>query len=194
MCGIVASVDWTPGRLAGLMELAAQRGPHGWGVYSRAGRYVQLGKFVAARDAIERPAGPIIGHTRLATSGTSTNVLELQPLAFKDDIGPFAIAHNGTIPNLNPWKAEDGLECATANDSEIIGRWLANINRPMGDRLRRLPAYLHRPYALAVWTPTGVWVMRRYHPVFTDGRSACSRPFHDGRLIPEDEPLFMEAT
>lgn len=200
MCGIVAATGpWTRSDITSLMERAADRGPHGWGVFTSAGRHVGLGKFSPDALPSHFGAGALIGHTRLATCGNARDPDELQPLAFTG----CAIAHNGTVPHPDDWAPRYAV--LTANDSEILGAWLLFHVEQFGLDWRAalcdLARQLTTPYALAIWTPTDVWLMRRTHPLYTTPRQqpgalrfACSRPWVGcEHLALEDTPVRLAA-
>jgi len=189
MCGIFGMVgEWTAIDACTMLQRAAERGPHGWGIMSNAGRQIGIGKFTRPALPSFLGEGPIIGHARLATSGRATALDELQPLMFSDPDGAvFAVAHNGTVPDAPDWQ----MTCVTNNDSEVLGRWLETQSGAWPVKLCDLSRRLHTNYAIAIWTPQLVWVMRRGHPLYHAGSMACSRPFHDARLIPEDVPYSL---
>jgi glutamine phosphoribosylpyrophosphate amidotransferase len=202
MCGIVAAVStWSRVSAIDLMTRAGDRGPHGWGIAVLTPacgltRVVGFGQFrpdAASTWPRSIESGPMIGHTRLATSADRGSGNALQPIIFTAHDGEqFAIAHNGTIPDVDAWSRSLDCRCVTGNDSEMIGHFLAGAEGAWSHRLTMLATWLTTPYALAIWTIGAVWLMRRRHPLFVSSTAACSRPFAMGvELTDDDRPYAL---
>ena len=184
MCGLVGYAG-PPlayhGRIDAAAAQAARRGPHSWGWAWWDGT-----GWRTARGSGPLPALPdaatgavaIVGHSRLATCGSTPGdtppVRESQPFT----AGRYLVAHNGTVADP---AALAGRPVVV--DSEAI---LAAMERLSIDDItaRMGPA----PSALIVATADRVVLVRKpgdslaAHPLYlleSDGaRYACSRPFH----------------
>lgn len=199
MCGLFGCTQPTDAALVLQAALAAaRRGPHAWGVVvlRRDGTHVwrryACGDVVASIREHLPPLlvdfAAVLGHCRLATSGTYSDAAEAQPL----QAGTLWIAHNGTTsPERLRQAIADGVHPATANDSEVIGL-LAARRVARGESLAAAMRHAaehcapNKPYALAAMTTTGdVTLLRRAHPLLHDGALFCSCGFSNwhGALI-----------
>ena len=140
MCGVVGLVA-KPGKafaypvFAQLMKEARIRGQHATGVSWYDGRLVHTEKQAVPENQFIYPnelqwddtVVSAIGHLRYSTSDLRFN----QPFGDTD----ISIVHNGVISQEPPetWDEQFGVNCYTANDSEIIYRWLC------GNNMRRHP-------------------------------------------------------
>lgn len=192
MCGVIACAGvWTRGDLEWLLALAAERGPHGWGVLAaqegRCATMRGLGRYRIGGYAGPLPTtGSLIGHARLATSADRSSVAALQPLT----AGAVSIAHNGTVPDAAAW----GIPWPSRNDSEVLAGWLDRATGAWEARLLELAGRLSTPYAVAVLAGGAVYLMRRHHPLYVAPGRACSRPFAGAMLLPEDLPVRLKET
>ena len=181
MCGIAAWAGaWTTEDVHQLLTLAAQRGPHAWGLATARWRHVAIGRYAPPLPTVPL-AGAMIGHTRLATSADRRSLDAAQPLC----TGAVTIAHNGTVEDAAAWN----LPWPSGNDSEVLARWI-ELNDVAS--LGQLASSLRRPYALAVLRGEDVWLLRRRHPLYAAPGRACSRPFAGAVLLPEDQPIRLD--
>ncbi len=136
-CGLAAAINlpsasWISGQLITPIET---RGEKGGGVVSqrqgkiyerrRIGPFsVQFRDFDEKRFRQELPGNMAIAHCRYATKGDPGLVANVQPLIVTESkYGPFAIAHNGTLVNVENLKAElkqQGCKFDATSDTEIL--------------------------------------------------------------------------
>ncbi|MFA6514287.1 MAG: amidophosphoribosyltransferase [Patescibacteria group bacterium] len=136
-CGLAAAINipsasWVAGQLITVIE---KRGEKGGGVVSqrqgkiyerrRVGPFsVQFRDFDEKRFRRELPGNMAIAHCRYATKGDPGLVANIQPLIVTESkYGPFAIAHNGTLVNVENLKAElkqSGCKFDATSDTEIL--------------------------------------------------------------------------
>ena len=80
------------------------------------------------RDGSEEGARAAIGHTRYSTTG-SNSLPNVQPVYASSDLGELMLGHNGNLTNA-PWLrdglAEQGVEFATASDTEVLAKLIAH--------------------------------------------------------------------
>jgi len=69
-----------------------------------------------------------IGHTRYSTTG-SNSLPNVQPVYASSDLGELMLGHNGNLTNatwLRDGLAEQGVEFATASDTEVLAKLIAH--------------------------------------------------------------------
>jgi amidophosphoribosyltransferase len=80
------------------------------------------------RDGSGEGARAAIGHTRYSTTG-SNSLPNVQPVYASSDLGELMLGHNGNLTNA-PWLrdglAEQGVEFATASDTEVLAKLIAH--------------------------------------------------------------------
>jgi amidophosphoribosyltransferase len=80
------------------------------------------------RDGDDGPARIAIGHTRYSTTG-SNSLPNVQPVYASSDLGELMLGHNGNLTNatwLRDDLAEQGVEFATASDTEVLAKLIAH--------------------------------------------------------------------
>jgi amidophosphoribosyltransferase len=80
------------------------------------------------RDGSGDGAGIAIGHTRYSTTG-SNSLPNVQPVYAASDLGELMLGHNGNLINatwLRDGLAEQGVEFATASDTEVLAKLIAH--------------------------------------------------------------------
>ncbi len=178
MCGIVAYAgprDAVPIMLEGLARLE-YRGydSAGIAVVGRSGDLrVRKVKGRVARLADDLPArfkgSPAIGHTRWATHGEPSDAN-----AHPHVSGSVAVVHNGIIENADELRAKlagDGVEFASATDTEVLAHLIARAADDAGDlegAVRRALTSLVGTYGIAVIDarrPERIVVARNGSPV-----------------------------
>jgi amidophosphoribosyltransferase len=96
-----------------------------------------------------------IGHTRYSTTGSSV-LCNAQPIVVDTSHGPIAVAHNGNIVNTRELRAEleaEGIRFETTNDSEVIARCIASLNRGVVvDAVRETMRRVRGAYSVVVLT------------------------------------------
>jgi glutamine---fructose-6-phosphate transaminase (isomerizing) len=178
VCGIVAYVgprDAVPVMLEGLARLE-YRGYDSAGI-AVVGRYgdlrVRKVKGRVAQLAEDLPArfkgSPAIGHTRWATHGEPSDANAHPHVA-----GAVAVVHNGIIENADELRAKliaDGVEFASATDTEVLAHLIARATDGAGDleeAVRRALTSVVGTYGIAVIDarrPDRVVVARNGSPV-----------------------------
>jgi predicted glutamine amidotransferase len=134
MCGlfgfVAAGSSADPHLLEQLGHLAARRGPHAWGMawIDRPGggieRHAEITRYRGGpivRGVIDATA--VIGHCRMATSGSWERRENVQPLRY----GAGAVAHNGVVRDLGPYLGlvdVDSEALIRAADAEGLDRAL----------------------------------------------------------------------
>ena len=104
------------------------------------------------------PGKAAIGHNRYATAGAHDSKSNIQPFVFKDSrFGPFAIAHNGQLTDLNNMKEklkESGALFQSTTDSELMGHLITHSQEnPIEDAIRDACYAVTAAYSLLVMTP-----------------------------------------
>lgn len=197
MCGLVCAVGSPqPEVVRALAARAAERGPHsyGWGF----GRPTGAGTSVPGWEwRFDRGSGPlpaptramtevVIGHSRLATTGSRPGdappSAEAQPVC----IGGWVVAHNGDVPDIGALTDRE-----VTIDTEAIALAL-DRGMPLDDVISALAG---TPQALVVSSGPVTWAIRvpgkrrPAHPLWRvdiDGTVyLCSRPMRGGVELPE---------
>jgi asparagine synthetase B (glutamine-hydrolysing) len=188
-----------PELLAAAACEAGRRGPHGHGWATRypGGTFTvrrEFGPVTANLPALLRVAAPaVLGHARLATTGSWDDPEGLQPVT----CGRHAIAHNGTV--YNPADVAPGADVATDTHALAIAyeteRFLGGT--PAGSLAAVVARADQRAWAIVVLDADGTLVGHRHgHPLHAyrdpTGLYLSSRPFHPGcTLLPEDKLLEL---
>ena len=111
MCGIAGTMK--PNMMPDLMELAARRGPHAWGISDKIRNVHEKGAFkrsifphifrYKADPGLEYADKmlPLIGHCRMASDGYYDDYRRTQPLTTSNHLeNTLGIVHNGVIHDL----------------------------------------------------------------------------------------------
>jgi amidophosphoribosyltransferase len=96
------------------------------------------------RDGSEEAARSAIGHTRYSTTG-SNSLPNVQPVYAASDLGELMLGHNGNLTNaawLRDGLAEQGVEFATASDTEVLAKLIAHA--PGRTWAQRVESAFHR--------------------------------------------------
>lgn len=185
-CGVVGIV--APGqdaaRLALLGLYALQhRGQESAGIATSDGQAAYLHKGVGLvsqvfeESLIRQLRGPLaIGHTRYATTGSST-LRNAQPFLIETLHGPLGLAHNGHLVHASTLRRRllaRGVGLASGSDSELILQilasppetWAAEIGAvasdpdPWVERIRTLLRLAPGAYALVLLTREALYAVR----------------------------------
>lgn len=195
MCGIFAFHGRTPDPdlLAACINGASRRGPHGhgWAVLDTSRSYMQrqLGTLAdnTSRivDACLDLDGTVLGHARMATSGSWNREENLQPFLVNET----AIAHNGVI--YNP----DDLSVNAPTDTVAFTRAFhelraTGLTKPQTVE-KLLATAQQTAWAIAVADRDSILVHRHYHPLYVlqaaNGVYLSSHRFHaDAEPVPAD--------
>lgn len=202
MCGIWGYIGDKPD-LEYLREVAfraSRRGPHAWGVawVNDTGLHThhELGPFLRAQWSFEplTNARAVIGHARLATSGSGRSLADTQPVR----VGRVAVAHNGNVYHHRAIARAAGHVLATDCDSELIGPFLGGAVTI--DGMQRAMGLLgSTPYALLVLDAGGaVGIGRKGQPLFQairpEGRYFGQVHFDGAELLPDGEAYVIDST
>ncbi|MDQ3880965.1 MAG: amidophosphoribosyltransferase, partial [Chloroflexota bacterium] len=90
------------------------------------------------------PGEIAIGHTRYSTTGSNT-LPNVQPVFAFGDLGEMMLGHNGNLVNALILREElqrDGVEFATASDTEVLAKLIANL--PGATWMERIEAAFRR--------------------------------------------------
>lgn len=123
MCGVYGfSGKPDPGILAMIIQLADDRGGHGYGFYGVGKQEVSFKKSgrvdVSFVVSILRDMSVAIGHSRLATSG-EIDLVHAQPIAFRGG----AVVHNGNIPDYEKIARHFNIPVGNL-DSELVAGFM----------------------------------------------------------------------
>lgn len=162
MCGLFGYAGRRPDDLRTLVKLASRRGPDSIGaaVPVDGRRVTYRGYDAASLPILDDEEGILLGHCRLATSGTK-DLADAQPIVL--DAG--VLTHNGNVYNDAELTRGHGLKRETSNDSEVIGRLIESFYAVASLRSR-------------VWTACHM-VDWRSPPTlaYSDGRQVCLARF-----------------
>lgn len=176
MCGIIAYTgrkDALPVLMNGLRRLE-YRGYDSAGIAIINRRRIKSYKASGKVGVLERqlpegiPGSCGIGHTRWATHGEA-NDLNAHP--HLDTSGRIAIVHNGIIENADALRAqllEQGINCLSDTDSEVLAHLLAQHGGPLMDAMRDVLIKVQGTYGLAALdkrSPDTIVVARQGSPV-----------------------------
>ena len=199
MCGIFAyhgPAAPDPGLLAAAAVEAGRRGPHGHGWVIRhpdgtLAEHRQLGQLNGDLRHLQAAPGPVLGHARLATFGSSTDPGCFQPVV----AAGHALAHNGNVYNA----AE--LAAGTATDTHALAAAYALLRGAGVPPGRALAAVLDRAeqtsWAIVILDAGGsLLAHRHYHPLYVrtagDEVYLSSRPFHRAcKLLPDSRLVTL---
>lgn len=155
---------------------AARRGPHGWGmawwVDGQRQEHREFGALARSSWDFAQLDGAraIVGHSRLATSGTvggTGSAQDIQPLAAPGIV----IGHNGNVYFHEGIAKGLGIGLQTTCDSELILRSIERVGWGQ-DGLRAALGVIGRtPFGLVAMGPDGsLAVGHRVQPMFTERR------------------------
>lgn len=177
MCGLAGTVGPA---FPELMALAAQRGPHCYGV-ARDGalQVIAGGRYRAHRSTLGR--GVALGHCRMASDGQYYDMFRAQPLVLHG----LCIAHNGVIREF---------DTSTQSDTRTLLERLGAASGGLDERLESVMATLDPStrYAIALTDWDTVLLARRGLPLYTDGRRWCSLPFGRARALPDGGVIVLQ--
>lgn len=207
MCGLFGWVgDADPVMARRISELASTRGPHAHGWVARKGEQIvshAIGPLKPRAGELPMAADRLIGHARLATTGSGSwsRLEDAQPL--QAAAGGVAVAHNGNVYDVDGQASLFQVRLETGNDSELILRLLSReIAAPAADPVRSLTWVIRslmpeNPYALLVLLPDGsLLAARRRLPLYrlqVDGKVTyvCSRDPGSGVNLPENKVVEL---
>jgi len=215
MCGLFAfsghMAKWDA--LQHVAILAATRGPHSHGyVWISPEAYDDtnfcshraMGPLTLSMTHLSSVnAGTIIGHSRLATTGTYAGGEPKLDDTMPFRSGPVAIVHNGNVPEYQETADELGVKLKTGCDSELIAI-LLDRTRHLGLQLS-LQAVMNRLYGdndrpfvvIAMNSDRKLTAIRRGLPLFQmvrdEGMYLCSRPPEHPSTTEWPEAVALEA-
>lgn len=213
-CALAAAVDiYNPSFMVYKCLLSMEnRGEAGVGIVSRMGEVFYQRKKVGSvstrfsefeEDDFSRklPGRIAIGHNRYATHGNSKSLGNVQPLIIEDSkYGPFVIAHNGTLVNVEEIKKElidNGAIFQSTTDTELIIHLIAHsgeatIEGAIEYALKRVET----TYALLIVTQDKLFAIKDKYGVrplsvarYKNGYLICSENYVFGN-IPDAEFMF----
>jgi asparagine synthetase B (glutamine-hydrolysing) len=208
MCGLFGFFGSTPDSSPDFdtflrVALAAgQRGPESFGVYARFPDLSQktvrhalpLSENLALLDEFAG-ASLLVGHARLATSGSATNAV--QPLVISGGSTRVVLAHNGNIINDRALADEFDLNPQTSCDSEVLALLIARglvhslVHSPLPALRYALDLIEPAPLALLACADGHVFIARSRLPLFQlvrpEGVYFCSVVFDAAcEALPDD--------
>ncbi len=123
------------------------------------------------QDVLERMPGDLaIGHNRYSTTGSS-RVCNAQPVVLMTRLGPFALAHNGNIVNVDELREAvraSEVQFTSTTDSELIAFALQHaVDRGLGweEAIREAAGRCRGAFSLAIGTPVALFALRDGHGV-----------------------------
>jgi len=120
---------------------------------------------IFTEEVISKLKGDIaIGHTRYSTTGGS-ELCNAQPLWMHDEqLGPFALAHNGNLANtvaLERRLRNQGIALESSSDSEIIAKMLTlAVGDSWEERIKNVMPHLSAAYSLVILTTDAIFAVR----------------------------------
>ena len=110
-----------------------------------------------------RDARLAIGHTRYSTTGSNT-LPNVQPVYAASDLGELMLGHNGNLLNatwLRDEMGEQGVQFATASDTEVLARFIAHApGRTWDQRIERAFHRLSGAYTFTMLTANALIAAR----------------------------------
>ena len=184
MCGLYGFLGGAAdvSLLAELAHLADLRGGHAHGWATATHQHRERGLF---RPDSPLPAGTMIGHARLATSGAYDDLTCAQPIR----VGEWTVAHNGTVPNVGAVVFRHRLTFPAVDSAllpELFNRadTLDGVIECLEDLTDGLPLAL-----LALRRDGLVLAARRGHPLHAaqhpEGVYFCTALFAGAALLPD---------
>lgn len=105
-----------------------------------------------------------IGHTRYATTGSSTRLTNAQPYLLETALGPLGIGHNGNLTNTHRLRhrlLQRGVGLTSSSDSEVIIQMLAGAEgQCWEERIEDFMQQAQGAYSLTVLTRDAVYGVR----------------------------------
>lgn len=177
-CALAAAINMDSASYRVFQCLIAQehRGESAVGIISKKGRNfsqkrrigsvsTQFSKYKQEEFNNALPGRIAIGHNRYPTHGNHLDVANVQPLIIeKSKYGSFAIAHNGTLVNIEEIEnmlLEGGAVFQSATDTELLVHLIANSGEKTMDEaiiyaLRKVEA----AYSLLILTEEKLYAIR----------------------------------
>ncbi|MCX5932307.1 MAG: amidophosphoribosyltransferase, partial [Cyanobacteria bacterium] len=123
------------------------------------------------QDVLDRMPGDLaVGHNRYSTTGSS-RVCNAQPVVLMTRLGPFALAHNGNIVNVEDLRQSvqaSEIQFTSTTDSELIAFALQHaVDGGLGweEAIRDAAGRCRGAFSLAIGTPDGLFALRDGHGV-----------------------------
>ncbi|MCT0248952.1 amidophosphoribosyltransferase [Synechococcus sp. CS-205] len=123
------------------------------------------------QDVLERMPGDLaVGHNRYSTTGSS-RVCNAQPVVLMTRLGPFALAHNGNLVNVEDLRQSvqaSEIQFTSTTDSELIAFALQHaVDGGLGweEAIRDAAGRCRGAFSLAIGTPDGLFALRDGHGV-----------------------------
>jgi len=190
MCGITGV--YAPGhdaaRLAYFALYALQhRGQESAGIAAADGGTIRSHKEMGLIGAIfdEEILGGLgghiaVGHTRYSTTGSSI-VVNAQPLLERTDVGDFAFAHNGNLPNTDELREtlSPSITLNATSDSEVMAKLLVEAEGSMLDRIKSVLHRARGAYSIVLGTENELYAFRDPWGV----RPLCLGRYHEGWVV-----------
>lgn len=194
MCGIFGAIGKNIDLLI-LQEIAVQarkRGPHAYGISWYENEEICTRKKPTAINPQKAFHGiqcsAIIGHCRLATSGSYKDIANNQPMVMDD----LAISHNGNIRSYLQIAKSMGIELKTHCDSEIICHMIKKFG--VNETLKRLDSEM--PMALLLLQKEKIITFRKGQPLYVQYKDGCfyfcSRKFLNAELMEEGKVIMFD--
>ncbi len=106
-----------------------------------------------------------IGQSRYATCGAADSVHNIQPFFFHESkYGPFALAHNGALANIQEIKQsliKEGVVFQSTTDSELFGHLIARSQKgTIEEAIIEATQKVKAAYALLIFTPDKLIAVR----------------------------------
>lgn len=129
------------------------------------------------------PGDLAVGHARYSTSGAAASWEAAQPHISAIDEVLIALAHNGTLVNTNPLKAQlvsEGEQFRAGTDSEVAAKAIGFITRQthhLREGIRYAMEHLEGAYAMVLASPDTLYAFRDPNGI----RPLCIGTLPDGR-------------
>lgn len=192
-CGIFAI--WAPGEdvaritYFGLFALQ-HRGQEGAGIAVSNGENLLIHKDMGLVTQVFRDETTLealkgrsaIGHTRYSTTGSNV-FCNTQPLVTPSRWGPLAVAHNGGLVNALQIRRDleaCGVKFETTNDTEVIGRLIANsLHDNLEEAIAEAMMTVRGAYSVVMLTEKTLYAFRDSYGV----RPLCVGRLNGGHLV-----------